>query len=50
MIREDLDVLAQIAAATGLMDAAGIEAQLRRLGLIAEKISIAVTGYYDERE
>lgn len=50
VIREDLDVLAQIAAATGLMDATGIEAQLRRLGMTAEKISIAVTGYYDEGE
>lgn len=50
VIRGDLDVLAQMAAATGLMDAAVIEAQLRRLNMTAEKMGMAVAGCYDEDE
>ena len=48
VIREDLDVLAQMAAATGLMDANAIEVQLRRLRKTSEKIGLAVAGEYDE--
>lgn len=47
-VREDLDVLAQMAAATGLMDANAIEVQLRRLRDTSEKIGLAVAGEYDE--
>lgn len=50
VIREDLDVLAQMAAATGLMDAKAIEMQLRKLRKTSEKMGVAVTGYYDEDE
>lgn len=48
VIREDLDVLAQMAAATGLMDATAVETQLRKLRKTSEKIGLAVTGEYDE--
>lgn len=50
VIREDLDVLAQMAAATGLMDANLIEKQLRKLRKASEKIGLAVAGEYDEYE
>lgn len=50
VIREDLDVLAQMAAAAGLMDATVVETQLKQLGMVAEKMGIAVAGYYDEDE
>ncbi len=49
-VREDLDVLAQMAAATGLMDANAIEVQLRRLRDTSEKIGLAVAGEYDGDE
>ena len=47
LIREDLDTLAQMAAATGMMDAAAVEAELRRLREVSEKIGMAVAGEYD---
>jgi len=50
LIREDLDTLAQMAAATGMMDAAAVEAELRRLREVSEKIGMAVAGEYDEEE
>lgn len=50
VIREDLDVLAQMAAATGLMDANAIDVQLRKLRKISEKIGLAVAGEYDDDE
>lgn len=49
-VRADLDVLAQMAAATGLMDANAIEVQLRRLRDTSEKIGLAVAGEYDGDE
>lgn len=49
-VREDLDVLAQMAAATGLMDAQAIEMQLRRLRDTSEKIGLTVAGEYDGDE
>lgn len=48
VIREDLDVLAQMAAATGLMEAAIVEAELRKLRNVSEKIGMAVAREYDE--
>ena len=48
VIREDMDVLAQMAAATGLMDANAIDVQLRNLRKTSEKIGMAVAGEYDE--
>ncbi len=50
MIREDLDVLAQMAAATGLMEAATVETELRKLRKVSERIGMAVAGEYDEDE
>ena len=50
LIREDLDTLAQMAAATGLMEAAVVEAELRRLRKTSEKIGLAVAGEDDEEE
>lgn len=50
VIRENLDVLAQMAEATGLMDANLIETQLRNLRKTSEKIGMDVTGCYDEDE
>ncbi len=41
VIPEDLDTLAQMAAAT-------VEAELRKLRKVSEKIGLAVTGEYDE--
>lgn len=48
VIREDLDVLAQMAAATGFIDANAIDVQLRNLRKTSGKIGIAVAGEYDE--
>ena len=48
LMREDLDTLAQMAAATGMMEAAEIEAELRKLRKTSEKIGLAVAGEYDE--
>ena len=48
VIREDMDVLAQMAAATGLMDADAINVQLCRLRKTSEKIGLAVAGEYDK--
>lgn len=50
LIREDLDVLAQMAAATGLVDTDAIDVQLRRLRETSEKIGLAVAGEYDEED
>lgn len=50
VIREDLDVLAQIAAATGLMDSVAVETELHKLREVSEKIGMTVTGEYDEDE
>ncbi len=50
VIREDLDVLAQMAAATGLMEAAIVEAELRKLRNVSEKIGRVVAGEYAEDE
>lgn len=50
LIREDLDTLAQMAAATGMMDAAAVEAELRRLREVSEKIGMAVAGEYEGDE
>lgn len=50
VIREDLDVLAQMAAATGFIDANAIDVQLRKLHKTSEKIGMAVTGEYDEED
>lgn len=47
VIREDLDVLAQMAAATGFIDANAIDVQLRNLRKTSEKIGLAVAGEYD---
>ena len=47
LIREDLDTLAQMAAATGMMEAAAVEAELRKLRKTSEKIGLAVAGEYD---
>ncbi|WP_304432942.1 plasmid mobilization protein [Acutalibacter muris] len=47
-IREDLDVLAQMATATGFIDAKAIDVQLRELRKTSEKIGLAVAGEYDE--
>ena len=48
VIREDMDALAQMAAATGLMDADAINVQLCRLRKTSEKIGLAVAGEYDK--
>lgn len=48
VIREDLDVLAQMAAATGLMDSVAVETELRKLRKVSEEIGMAVAGEYDE--
>lgn len=48
VIREDLDVLAQMAAATGFIDANAIDIQLRNLRKTSEKIGLTVAGEYDE--
>ena len=48
VIREDLDVLAQMAAATGFIDANAIGVQLRKLRKTSEKIGMAVAGEHDE--
>ncbi len=50
VIREDLDTLAQMAAATGLMEATIVENELRKLRKVSEKIGMAVAGEYDEDE
>ena len=50
VIREDLDVLAQMAAATGLMDSVAVETELRKLRKVSEEIGLAVAGEYDEDE
>ena len=49
-IREDLDTLAQMAAATGLMEAAIVENELRKLRKVSEEIGLAVAGEYDGDE
>lgn len=48
VIREDLDVLAQMAAATGFINAKAIDVQLRELRKTSEKIGLAVAEEYDE--
>lgn len=50
VIREDLDVLAQMAAATGFIDANVIDVQLHNLRKTSEKIGLAVAGEYDEED
>lgn len=50
VIREDLDVLAQMAAATGFIDANAIDVQLHNLRKTSEKIGMAVAGEYDEED
>ena len=47
VMREDLDVLAQMAA-TGFIDANAIDVQLHNLRKTSEKIGLAVAGEYDE--
>ena len=48
VIRKDLDVLAQMAAATGFINAKAIDVQLRELRKTSEIIGLAVAGEYDE--
>ncbi len=50
LVQEDLDVIAHIAAATGLMDEVALRQELKRLRATAEKMRLAVVGYYDEDE
>lgn len=50
VIREDLDVIAQMAAATGLMEASTVETELRKLRKVSEEIGLVVAGEYDEDE
>ena len=49
-VREEVDTLAQIATATGLVEADVLEKELRRLGKARRKIALTVMGDYDEDE
>lgn len=47
-VREDLDVIAQIAAATGLIETEMLSQELRNLCQAVKRIVRAVTGEYEE--